>query len=153
MSAQLRTRHWKLSTAESCTGGLIAAECTSLSGSSDWYDRGFVTYSNEAKYEMLGVLPELIQIHGAVSESVAVAMALGAIYRSNAQISVAVTGIAGPTGGNPVKPVGTVWIAWCINGHSTAHLFQFEGERQEIRRLAVEASVKGLVQRLEHFFE
>jgi len=148
LSHQLRSRHWSLSTAESCTGGLIAAQCTELSGSSVWFDRGFVTYSNEAKSQMLGVPPELIQKHGAVSESVALAMALGAVYRSKAHTSVAVTGVAGPTGGSPDKPVGTVWIAWCLGGRAIAELMYFEGDRQNIRRLTVVAALNGLLQRL-----
>ena len=102
----------RLATAESCTGGLIAAACTSVAGASDWFDRGFVTYSNAAKSEQLGVPAELIDQHGAVSEPVALAMAAGALARSAAHWSVAVTGIAGPGGAVPGKPVGTVWLAW-----------------------------------------
>jgi nicotinamide-nucleotide amidase len=107
----LRRRQWRLTTAESCTGGLIAAACTVLPGSSDWYDRGFVTYSNEAKTELLGVAPDLVSLHGAVSEPVAEAMVRGALQRSRAQLAVAVTGVAGPGGGTPAKPVGLVWMA------------------------------------------
>ena len=108
LAERLKAHHWRLATAESCTGGLIAASCTELSGSSDWFERGFVTYSNEAKTEMLGVDAALIAAHGAVSEPVARAMAEGALARSRADIAVAVTGIAGPTGGSADKPVGTV---------------------------------------------
>ena len=107
----LRQRGWMLATAESCTGGLIAAACTALAGSSDWFERGFVTYSNEAKHELLGVPEALITAHGAVSAEVACAMAAGALAHSRAQIAVAVTGIAGPAGASPGKPVGTVWLA------------------------------------------
>jgi nicotinamide-nucleotide amidase len=103
-----------LATAESCTGGMIAAACTDLAGSSQWFERGFVTYSNEAKTELLGVPAGLIATHGAVSESVARAMALGAVAHSRAQVAVAVTGIAGPTGGTADKPVGTVWFGWNV---------------------------------------
>src|SRR6185369_120862 len=106
----LLARGWMLASAESCTGGMIAAACTDLAGSSQWFERGFVTYSNEAKQEMLGVDPALIAQHGAVSEAVARAMAFGAVRHSRAQVGVAVTGIAGPSGGNPQKPVGTVWF-------------------------------------------
>jgi nicotinamide-nucleotide amidase len=148
VALQLTARQWMLATAESCTGGLIAAECTDLSGSSAWFDRGFVSYSNEAKAHMLGVSPELIQLNGAVSEPVALAMALGAVYRSKAVAAVAVTGVAGPTGGSPGKPVGTVWIAWCVDGKTSAELKYFDGNRQTIRRLTVEAALQGLLERL-----
>jgi nicotinamide-nucleotide amidase len=148
VALQLTERHWMLATAESCTGGLIAVECTDLSGSSAWFDRGFVSYSNEAKAHMLGVSPELIQLNGAVSEPVALAMALGAVYHSKAAASLAVTGVAGPTGGSPGKPVGTVWIAWCIGGKTSAQLKYFVGDRQTIRRLTVEAALQGLLERL-----
>ncbi|WP_457330509.1 CinA family protein, partial [Rhizobacter sp. P5_C2] len=108
----LRQRGGSIATAESCTGGLIAAACTSVAGSSDWFERGFVTYSNEAKTQMLGVPAALIAQHGAVSEEVARAMAEGALRHSPARFAVAVTGIAGPGGAVPGKPVGTVWLAW-----------------------------------------
>lgn len=110
----LSQRGWMLATAESCTGGMIAAACTDLAGSSAWFDRGVVSYSNEAKTELLGVPAALINQHGAVSEPVALAMAEGILRRSMAQIAVAVTGIAGPGGGSPDKPVGTVWLAWAV---------------------------------------
>ncbi|MEO7642125.1 MAG: nicotinamide-nucleotide amidohydrolase family protein, partial [Ramlibacter sp.] len=106
----LRKRGWKLATAESCTGGLIAGACTGLAGSSDWFDAGFVTYSNEAKTAMLGVDEALLAAHGAVSEVVVRAMAFGAVRHSRAQVSVAGTGIAGPGGGSATKPVGMVWF-------------------------------------------
>jgi nicotinamide-nucleotide amidase len=111
LAEALLRRGWHLATAESCTGGLIAAACTSLAGSSDWFERGFVTYSNAAKTEMLGVDPALIAAQGAVSEGVVRAMAEGAIARAGVELSVAVTGIAGPGGATPGKPVGTVWLA------------------------------------------
>jgi len=112
LAGALRARAWRLAAAESCTGGLLAAACTSLPGSSDWFERGFVTYSNAAKQEMLGVPAALIERHGAVSQPVAQAMALGALARSGADLAVAITGIAGPGGAVPGKPVGTVWLAW-----------------------------------------
>ena len=111
LGAALTARGEMLATAESCTGGMIAAACTDRAGSSDWFERGFVTYSNAAKTQMLGVDPALIATHGAVSAEVAAAMATGALARSAADWSVAVTGIAGPGGATPGKPVGTVWIA------------------------------------------
>jgi nicotinamide-nucleotide amidase len=111
VAARLREHGLRLVTAESCTGGMVAAACTELAGSSDWFERGFVTYSNAAKSELLDVDPALILSHGAVSREVVVAMAQGALIRSQAQLAVAVTGIAGPGGGCPDKPVGTVWLA------------------------------------------
>lgn len=139
---------WQMATAESCTGGKIAAHCTDLAGSSAWFDRGFVTYSNAAKAEMLGVPRELIELHGAVSEPVARAMALGAVYRSQAQVSVAVTGVAGPSGGSPDKPVGTVWLAWCIDGLVETEIQHFEGDRSQIRQATTQHALQGLMSRL-----
>ena len=138
-----------LATAESCTGGLIAAACTDLAGSSLWFDRGFVTYSNAAKTEMLGVDAALIAQFGAVSEQVAAAMAQGAVKHSAAQVSVAVTGVAGPTGGSVDKPVGTVWIAWFVNGQTSTQLCQFDGDRATVRALTVQQALQGLVERLQ----
>ena len=114
LAAALRGRGWRMATAESCTGGLIAAACTELPGSSEWFERGFVTYSNEAKTTMLGVPAALIAAHGAVSEEVARAMVEGALRHAPVQLAVAVTGIAGPGGAVPGKPVGTVWLAWGV---------------------------------------
>jgi len=114
----LARKGWMMATAESCTGGLIAGACTDLAGSSDWFERGFVTYSNDAKSELLGVDAALIEAHGAVSEPVARAMAEGAVARSRAQASVAVTGVAGPSGGSAEKPVGTVWFGWSVDGRT-----------------------------------
>lgn len=149
LAQRLAALQWRLSTAESCTGGMIAAHCTDLAGSSAWFERGFVTYSNEAKSELLGVPVEIITRDGAVSESVALAMALGAVYRSNAHVSVAVTGIAGPSGGTAEKPVGTVWLAWCVNGMADAELKQFHGDRSQIRNATVQDALQGLLKRLE----
>ena len=127
----------KLVTAESCTGGMISAACTDLAGSSEWFERGFVTYSNEAKTELLGVDAALIQTHGAVSESVARAMAFGAIRHSAAQLSIAVTGIAGPTGGNAAKPVGTVWFGFWSQGSLHSEMQCFAGDRAAVREQTV----------------
>jgi nicotinamide-nucleotide amidase len=138
-----------LTTAESCTGGLIAGACTDLAGSSQWFDRGFVTYSNAAKTDMLGVDADLIAQFGAVSEEVAIAMALGAIAHSKAQVSVAVTGVAGPAGGSAEKPVGTVWVAWYVSGHTSTELCHFDGDRAMVRALTVQRALQGLVERLE----
>ena len=138
----------KLATAESCTGGMIAAACTDLAGSSAWFERGFVTYSNDAKTESLGVDAELIRQHGAVSEPVACAMAEGAIAHSKAQVSVAVTGVAGPTGGSKDKPVGTVWFSWAVNGLVTSERMLFEGDRAAVRAATVQHALLRLVQQL-----
>ena len=126
-----------LATAESCTGGMIAAACTDLAGSSAWFERGFVTYSNAAKTDMLGVEAALIAQHGAVSEPVARAMAFGAIRHSQAQVSVAVTGVAGPTGGSVAKPVGTVWFAWSVWGSLHIEMRCFDGDRASVRQATV----------------
>lgn len=137
LSHQLLQRQWRMATAESCTGGLIAAACTSLSGSSVWFERGYVTYSNEAKTVELGVDASLIAQHGAVSEPVARAMAVGACSGSTAHCAVAVTGVAGPTGGTADKPVGLVWLAWRIPGHTWVERCQFDGDRAAIRAKTV----------------
>jgi nicotinamide-nucleotide amidase len=144
----LREREWKLATAESCTGGMISAACTDLAGSSDWFERGFVTYSNEAKNEMLGVEASLIGAQGAVSEVVARAMAFGAVRNSKAQVSVAVTGIAGPAGGSPQKPVGTVWFAFMVDGLLSSEMRRFDGDRAEVRRATVQYALDGLIGRV-----
>ncbi|WP_028310193.1 CinA family protein [Derxia gummosa] len=134
----LRARGWRVTTAESCTGGMIAARLTDLAGSSDWFERGFVTYSNDAKVELLGVPAETIAQHGAVSEATALAMARGALDRSLAQVAVAVTGIAGPGGGSAEKPVGTVWFGFVVRGQQPfAALRQFDGDRAAIRAATV----------------
>lgn len=133
ISGTLLARGWMLATAESCTGGMIAAACTDLAGSSQWFERGFVTYSNQAKTECLGVPMALIEQHGAVSEPVARAMAEGAVRHSAAQVAVAVTGIAGPTGGSPDKPVGTVWFGWHVAGRTHSELRRFDGDRAAVR--------------------
>ena len=149
LATLLRRRGWLLATAESCTGGLIAAACTDLAGSSDWFERGFVTYSNAAKTELLGVPAALIAQHGAVSEPVARAMAEGALAHSRAQLSVAVTGVAGPSGGSADKPVGTVWVAWKRRGgYARAQAFQFDGDREAVRRQTVDRALAGVAELL-----
>ena len=141
----LRARGWKIATAESCTGGLIAAACTAVAGSSDWFERGFVTYSNEAKAELLGVPAALIASFGAVSAEVARAMAEGALQHSRAQLAVAVTGIAGPGGGSRAKPVGTVWLALAQSGRgASAELLQLAGDRAAVREQTVHAALARL---------
>ena len=148
LGAALRARGWRLATAESCTGGLIAAACTAVAGSSDWFERGFVTYSNEAKVESLGVDPALLAAHGAVSEEVACAMAAGALARARAELAVAVTGIAGPGGGSVAKPVGTVWIGVAASGEkAVATLLQASGDRAAIRQASVARALELLVDR------
>lgn len=134
-----------MATAESCTGGLIAATCTGLAGSSQWFERGFVTYSNAAKTESLGVDAALIATHGAVSEPVARAMAFGAVRRSAAQVSVAVTGIAGPTGGSADKPVGTVWFGFMVQGQLSSETRHFDGDRAAVRAATVQHALTRLV--------
>jgi nicotinamide-nucleotide amidase len=134
--------------AESCTGGLIAAACTDLAGSSNWFERGFVTYSNAAKTEMLGVDAPLIEQHGAVSEAVARAMAQGALRHSAAQVSLAVTGIAGPSGGTPDKPVGTVCFGWAIDGAMHAEVRVFGGDRSAVRAAAARHALQRLTELL-----
>ena len=121
LAEALRRRGWHLASAESCTGGLIAAACTAVAGSSDWFERGYVSYSNAAKAEMLGVDLGLIASHGAVSEAVVQAMALGAVQRASVELGVAVTGIAGPGGATPGKPVGTVWLAVAVRVDGSRH--------------------------------
>jgi nicotinamide-nucleotide amidase len=147
----LREKQWMLATAESCTGGMIASACTDLSGSSEWFERGFVTYSNEAKTESLGVDPALIAKHGAVSEIVARAMAFGAVRHSHAGVSIAVTGVAGPTGGTPDKPVGTVWFAWQVDGRLSSETVRFDGDRGSVRRQTVDHALQRLIDKLEEW--
>lgn len=142
----LRDKKWMLATVESCTGGWIAQTVTDIAGSSAWFERGFVTYSNEAKQELVGVNADSIAQHGAVSREVAVEMAMGGVQCSQADVAVAVTGIAGPDGGTPEKPVGTVWIAWANrNGVAEAMQCNFEGDRRAVREASVEQALGGLV--------
>ncbi|WP_416049684.1 CinA family protein [Cupriavidus basilensis] len=135
-----------LATAESCTGGLVAAAITDVSGSSGWFERGFVTYSNEAKSTMLGVPAKLIRDHGAVSEEVARAMAEGALLNSRAQVALSITGVAGPTGGTPEKPVGMVCFGWSNRITTKVETQRYRGDRQQIRRQAAEYAIRGLLE-------
>jgi nicotinamide-nucleotide amidase len=143
----LQHRGWWLACAESCTGGGIAAALTDVAGSSAWFDRGFVSYSNQAKQEMLGVSPETLLRHGAVSRETVMEMARGALDRSRAQLSVAVSGIAGPGGGTRDKPVGTVWIAWATANDVAAVHRHFPGDRAAVRAATVDVALFGLLAR------
>jgi len=146
VGAALDAAGWMLATAESCTGGGVAACVTDVAGSSAWFDRGFVTYSNEAKIDMLGVDPETLREHGAVSEATVREMAEGAVRLSWANIAVAVSGIAGPGGGGPDKPVGLVWFAWARDGRETvARCERFEGDRRAVRGQAVAVALRGVL--------
>ena len=149
LAQRLSARGWNMATAESCTGGWIAKCCTDLAGSSAWFERGFVTYSNAAKMDSLGVDAGVLQESGAVSREVALQMAEGARRRTGVDIAVAVTGVAGPDGGTPEKPVGTVWFAWSCNGQAPeAELTRFKGDRDEVRRQSVAHAVQGVIDRL-----
>jgi nicotinamide-nucleotide amidase len=148
LATLLKDNGWMLATAESCTGGMIATACTDLAGSSDWFERGFVTYSNEAKIEMLGVDAAQIEAHGAVSEVVARAMAFGAVRHSRATVSVAVTGIAGPSGGSAEKPVGTVWFGYMVDGLLSSETQRFDGDRAAVRSATVQHALAGLLRRV-----
>jgi nicotinamide-nucleotide amidase len=173
LAAQLLARGWMLATAESCTGGLIAAACTDLAGSSTWFERGFVTYSNAAKAQMLGVDAALIAQRGAVSEPVARAMAQGALQHAHAQVALAVTGVAGPGGGSADKPVGTVWFAWALPAQTSdagasdanadfagrakspppdtmlhSEVMHFEGDRATVRQATLHHSLRRLLELL-----
>ena len=128
---------------------MIAAKCTDLAGSSNWFERGFVTYSNASKSELLGVPTELIARDGAVSETVARAMAQGDIGHSGAQVAIAVTGVAGPTGGSPDKPVGTVWFAWAWPGHLESECLRWPGDRQAVRRQTTAYALAQLMEKLQ----
>ncbi|MDR2031856.1 MAG: nicotinamide-nucleotide amidohydrolase family protein [Azoarcus sp.] len=142
----LAARGWMLATAESCTGGWIAEAVTATAGSSAWFDRGFVTYSNEAKVELLDVSPATLSRHGAVSEDTVHEMTAGALARSHADVAVAISGIAGPGGGSADKPVGTVCLAWRRrHGEARAETRFFSGERESIRRQIVVAALEGLI--------
>lgn len=139
----------KLATAESCTGGMIAAACTDLPGSSAWFDRGFITYSNAAKTELLAVEERLLRRAGAVCEGVARAMVLGALSHSQAQVAISVTGVAGPTGGSPAKPVGTVWFGFAVPGQVITEKRHFEGDRAQVRTATVRHALKRLLELLD----
>lgn len=149
LGAALQARHWRCATAESCTGGLVAGAMTAVAGSSAWFERGFVTYTNEAKIEMLGVAAGLIEDHGAVSAPVARAMAEGALAHSPADLTVAITGVAGPGGGTADKPVGMVCFAWARRGGETAAVtLHLPGDRAAVRAAAVAVALRGLRERV-----
>lgn len=142
----LKDRNLKVATAESCTGGMIAAALTELPGASDWFDRGFVTYNNTAKHEMLGVSQSILEKYGAVSNDCVAQMVVGALKNSNAQVAVAVSGIAGPGGEEPGKLVGTVFLGWGLKDEMPNIIrFHFEGDRQQVRKQCVEEAVNGLL--------
>ncbi|AOY92742.1 damage-inducible protein CinA [Cupriavidus sp. USMAA2-4] len=142
----LADRSLMLATAESCTGGLVAAAVTDISGSSGWFERGFVTYSNEAKTTMLGVPAKLIREHGAVSEEVARAMVDGALLNSRAQVALSITGVAGPNGGTPEKPVGMVCFGWSNRVTTIVETQRLRGDRAQVRRQAAEHALRGLIE-------
>ncbi len=149
LGAALQARQWRCVAAESCTGGLVAGAITAIAGSSGWFERGFVTYTNDAKTGMLGVQPDLIHDHGAVSEPVARAMAEGALAHSPADLAVAITGVAGPGGGTAAKPVGMVCFAWARRGGKTdAMTLQLPGDRAAVREAAVAVALRGLRERV-----
>jgi nicotinamide-nucleotide amidase len=148
LAAELTARGERLAVAESCTGGLIAVACTDLAGSSAWFERGLVTYSNAAKSALLGVPEALLAEHGAVSEASVRAMAEGLLARAPVQHTIAVSGIAGPGGGSDAKPVGTVWIAWAGQPGVAAVRHLFPGDRAAIRAAAVRVALEGLRQRI-----
>jgi nicotinamide-nucleotide amidase len=145
----LRENKHVLVTAESCTGGWVAQAVTSVAGCSDWFERGFVCYSNASKSELLGVAPGTLERHGAVSEPTARAMAEGALRRSRASVAVAVTGVAGPSGGSAEKPVGTVCFAWAKEGRTRAETRRFTGDRESVRRQSVIRALEGLLEILD----
>jgi len=144
----LKAKGLRLATAESCTGGWVAAALTAIAGSSDWFERGYVTYSNAAKCEDLGVAPGTLERHGAVSEATAREMAAGAQRRSGAQFALAITGIAGPTGGSAAKPVGTVCFAWTLGSKMTSETRRFDGDRESVRRQSVLRALEGVLELL-----
>ena len=150
LGAQLSACDLKITTAESCTGGLIASAITEVAGSSGWFERSVVTYSNTAKQELLGVDASIFIDHGAVSEACVKAMAEGALAASGADVAISVSGIAGPDGSTPDKPVGTVWIGWALAraGHVDAESFHFKGDRAAVRQQAVSEALRGTISRL-----
>ncbi len=145
LSEILLSKAWTISLAESCTGGLVCATLTELAGSSNWFERGYITYSNEAKTECLDVPSDLIESHGAVSEEVAKAMAEGARIQSGSNVAVSITGIAGPTGGSQEKPVGTVCFGWATENQVLTKTMCFDGDRQMVRQQAMEFALTELI--------
>ena len=148
VGAALKERGLMLVTAESCTGGWAAMEVTAIAGSSDWFERGYVTYSNAAKREALGVAEETLERHGAVSEQTAREMAAGALKNGRGQVALAITGVAGPTGGSRDKPVGTVCFAWAHGSKISSQTRRFDGDRESVRRQSVVHALQGLLQLL-----
>lgn len=149
LAQQLNAKGLRVATAESCTGGGIAQVLTAVAGSSAWFECGFVTYSNASKHKMLGVPLETIENHGAVSEAVVVEMTAGALARSEAKLAVAVSGVAGPSGGSIDKPVGTVWLSWQLEGRiASSRCFHFQGDREAVRYQAIEVAIDGLIELL-----
>ena len=149
VGTRLLEKHFWLATAESCTGGWISQAITDIAGSSQYFDRGFVTYSNESKQDMLGVSQETLTQHGAVSEQTVMEMVQGALANSRADIVVAVSGIAGPSGGTPDKPVGMVWHAWALrDGESVTQVEHYLGSRSEVRQQTVETALQGILKLL-----
>ena len=149
LAKRLKAARRVLVTAESCTGGWAAQAVTAIAGSSDWFDRGFVTYSNDAKREMLGVGAETLARHGAVSEQAALEMACGALARSRASVALAITGIAGPAGGSAAKPVGTVCFAWAAGSATRSETVLFPGDREAVRRQSVIHALRGVMRLLD----
>ena len=146
----LKAKRAQLVTAESCTGGWAAQVVTAIAGSSEWFERGFVTYSNASKEELLGVPARTLERYGAVSEETAREMALGALARSHASVAVAITGVAGPAGGTPAKPVGTVCFAWARRGAAVrSETRHFSGDREAVRRQSVEHGLTGVLRELD----
>ena len=141
----LLSKNWTVSLAESCTGGLICATLTELAGSSEWFERGYITYSNEAKAECLDVSPQLIESYGAVSEEVAKAMAEGARINSGSNVAISITGVAGPSGGSAEKPVGTVCFGWATENQTLTKTMHFDGDRQMVRQQAVKFALAELI--------
>lgn len=149
LSELLKAKGWMMSSAESCTGGGVAYCATEVAGSSQWLERSFVTYSNQSKQEMLGVQTSTLEKHGAVSEAVVSEMAVGALKHSGAQVSVAISGIAGPGGATETKPVGTVCFGWAdIDGQLQIETHNFSGDRKQVRDQAIEKAFQGLIQLL-----
>lgn len=149
LGERLKRKRAMLVTAESCTGGWAAQVVTSVAGSSDWFDRGYVTYSNEAKRELLGVRPETLSKHGAVSEETAREMAQGALAQGKGTVALAITGVAGPAGGSKDKPVGTVCFAWATKRGARVETRRFSGDRESVRRQSVIHALEGVLHTLD----
>lgn len=145
LAGKLQAGNLKVAAAESCTGGWLSQVFTSLAGSSSWFEGAIVSYSNAMKHKFLGVPVALIDRYGAVSQPVVESMALGAVKHLSVPLSVSVSGVAGPEGGTDEKPVGTVWIGWCFNDQVTTEVFHFSGDREQVRRQAVDVALDGLI--------